>query len=280
VLVVPIKKTTDKFIGQAISKGRIVVPNSFSPVKCGKLFLIDDVSQLGISFPQQAIEILAENNQPLEILRAQDLAFNLSKLIREKNNPVLVGGGGVLTYFLLRNARYEKEPKQIIEVERDYSSGKPVCRLLRAEKLSSNLIIDDVLASGQTISTILSNQSRQSEIDLACLVASSNIPKGNEGYRIRQNSTMTGIRTLYSTQFVNGQRQKTGYDAKPAILSLRYLITKAVNNDDYAKNYLANKFGGLQKAEAIRDLLSRVDTEPLNLLRRNPKEFLDKWKVK
>jgi len=287
-LVAFIRRTTDKYVGQSIRKGFIRVPDS-STVVDGPLFLFDDVSPLGISYPAELVDALKTNNQPLTMFNAQELAEKLVNVLPQTDDLAVFDGGGILAYLFLKRAGYngkltEKSPS-LVRVDRRYVDGRPVCTCAVPLERKPALIIDDILASGQTVVTAM-RQSRTGSIvnderpvGLACLLASTNVPKGsacaaaNENYRERQKSTVPGIAMLYCSQLVNGAVYNGG-NSKPAILSLRYLLTKAVDNQDYREGYLTKKFGGPDNAARIVSLLARINRNPLDLLRKDPALFL------
>ena len=260
------KRTLDKYLFPSINKGFIKTPGNQLLVEDKTLFLFDDLTPLGISYPKDLVEILKEKNQPSKIYNARELASKLVPLLPETEVTVL-SGGGVLTYLFLKAEGYRGSLFNIIQVKREYIDGRPECSL--TGKISpSELVIDDILASGQTICTII-DQCPNEETEFACLLASSNVPKGEKGYRQRQQTTIPGVSRFYCSQFVNGIENR-----KPAILSLRYLLTKAVDNGDYSQGYLSKKFGGEEKIKVLLDLIKGINREPIDLLRENPIEFL------
>ncbi len=263
------KKRTDKFLKNSLGKGKIIIANRGPVVEGGTLFLFDDISPLGIKYPQELVEVLEQNNSPTRIFNAQELAESIVERIPVKENIVLMSGGGVLSYLFLSRAGYEGVAKGIINIERTYQNGKPFCELISKPEFNPDLIIEDIIASGQTLTTVNSSVESNS-LEMACLLASSNIPQGIKGYRNRKGSTLEGISKLYCAQLVNGLNGVM----KPAILSLRYLITKALDDEDYSNNYLARKFGGLEEASKICELVGKVDRQQIDLLRKDPISFL------
>ena len=179
-------------------------------------------------------------------------------------------GGGILTYLFLRRAGYQGLAQGIINVGRNYQEGKPFCELIDKPEFIPFLIIEDILASGQTLEKTLSSYGEQ-ELEIVCLMASSNISPGKRGYRDRNGSTIRGVSRLYCSQLVNGYPNGT---TKPAILSLRYLITKALDDKDYNNSYLSRKFGGIEEALKICELVRKVDRQKIDLLRTDPTSFL------
>jgi len=260
------RRTLDKYIIQSINKGFIITPGNKPFVEDKTLFLFDDLTPLGISYPKDLVETLKEQNPPSEVYNAQELASKLVPLLPKAEATVL-SGGGVLTYLFLKREGYNGNLGNIIQTRREYVEGKPECSVIGDISLSS-LVIDDILASGQTLCTTL-NQCSENETEFACLLASSNVPKGEKGYRNRQRTTISGIRRLYCPQFVNGIENR-----KPAILSLRYLLTKATDNGDYYQGYLQKKFGGEANIKRILDLVKEINREPIDLLRTDPLRFL------
>lgn len=221
------------------------------------------------------IFFLEQNNKPFRIFDAQELAQDLYKLVPISDEISIFDGGGVLAYLFLKRAGYQGRAKEVLRVKREYTDGKPVAVLQEKPVLKSEICIDDILASGQTLRVVLEEYG--SLIEFVCLLASSNIPKGRDKYRERQRTTVSGVKKLYCAQFVNGCPIETGGNLKPAILSLRYLVTKAIDNQDYQQNYLARKFGGPENVEKLTKLLKGVNRAPLDLLRRNADEFLRKY---
>jgi hypothetical protein len=255
VLVVFIR-STDKYLRRSINKGFIEGP---SEIKDNALFVYDDVSALGMSYPQELIELL-EKNQATTLLNAQDLATDLVKIL-PVDDLVVMQGGGVLAYLFLQQAGYQGALRDVVEVARTYENGIPNCKLISSVTYKPKLLLDDIIASGQTIAQV------QAE-GVACLLASANVSKGLKGYRVRDRSTLPGVAKMYCPKFVNN------VNLKPAILSLRYLMTKAIDNGDYSENYLARKFGGLEQARDLCAMIQGLDREPIDLLRRDYKEFL------
>lgn len=278
-----VKRTTDKFLKQSINKGFIKVPDQRNPIADGTLFLLDDISGLGIEYPKELITTLEKNNSPLIVYQAQELAENLVTILPESRELGVIEGGGLLAYVFLYRAGYQNLPSGLIRVERKYLFGRPVARLIEFPLTKCTLILDDILASGQTLRSAVNYQISEypdRNTEFACLLASSNIPKGEKGYRKRERSTIQGVDKMYSSQFVNGlfmdEENKTG-NKKPAILSLRYLITKAVDEQDYGKEYLSKKFGGIETAKKIQKLVKEINREPIDLLRNDPIKFLETY---
>lgn len=186
-------------------------------------------------------------------------------------------GGGVLAFSFLRRAGYKGKLEGTIDIRREYLFGKPVCDLRDYPVFRPKLIIEDIIASGQTLAKALSTGWFSDGLEVACLMASSNIPQGKNNYRERSGSTIPYVKTLYCPKWVNGCFNPDGSNQKPAILSLRYLLTKAVENDDYRKEYLSKKFGGEENSRRIASLLMDIDRRPIDLLRINPASFLEEF---
>lgn len=273
------KRYSDRYLLQAVRKGFVKIPSDKESIKDKTLFVFDDVTPLGIVYPRDLILALGERNSPLELIQAQELASSLVRVLPVTDKLTVLDGGGVLSYLFLKKAGYTGQKQEVVRVIREYPQGKPVCRLVDSPNVSSNLILDDILASGQTLTTVTS-VFPSGELDVACLMASANVPRGIAGYRRREGSTISGVRRLYCGQLVNGLMDENKNNRKPAILSLRYLLTKAVDQGDYTKTYLAKKFGGIEKAGEICSLLSEVNREPIDLLRKDPKAFLAAYGVK
>lgn len=277
VLIVVINRCySDRYVSRSVRQGYIIIPQAKTQVDDQTLFLFDDVTALGIAYPTALVEILQEYNQPLRILRAEELAQNLAPLLPPRKDVVALSGGGILTYLFLRQAGYQGELCAIAEVERIYSQGIPLCQLKGPLPCAPRFLMDDIIASGKTLDTVLKS-SQSNTVDIACLVASTNVPKGNDGERMRDRSTFVGVQRLYCSQLVNGLLGQDKSNRKPAILSLRYLLTKAVDNGNYREGYLAKKFGGYQRAEQIASLVRMVIRQPIDLLRTNPKQFLAEY---
>ncbi|MBI4147145.1 phosphoribosyltransferase [Candidatus Woesearchaeota archaeon] len=259
-----------------MQKGSLVVPQGKNYVEDKTLFLFDDVSALGVCYPQMLVDLLQEFNKPFTILRAEELAADLVSILPTDKDIAVVSGGGVLTYLFLKRAGYQGELKDIIEIERKYEQGKPLCQLKSTPSFVPDLVLDDIIASGKTVDAFLKKKSSP-KIEIACLVASTNVPKGARGERIRGGSTFGNVERLYCSQLVNGTLDQNKYNRKPAILSLRYLLTKAVDNDDYREGYLAKKFGGYESAKEIASLVKEINCTPISLLRKDPRIFLKRY---
>ena len=283
------KRYGDKYLRRSINQGFIKVPPQQQIID-GVLFIFDDVSPLEIAYPRELVDFLQENNQPTKILNAQDLASDLASIMPESDKLSILTGGGVLTYLFLKRAGYQGSVRNLVDVERTYVNGRPQSNLRSSPCQEQGFIfLDDILASGQTLTTATrSSVANEVYLEFACLLASANVPKGEVDvfnlsteeaiqYRERSKTTLPKIERFYCAQFVNGPFNQSWGNSKPAILSLRYLLTKAVDNDDYRTSYLARKFGGLEKAEKVKDILARVNREPIDLLRKDPKKFLKSY---
>ena len=229
-----------------------------------------------MQYPQELIDALTRYNFPCRILNAQELANSLVRIIPANEQPTLFDGGGILSYLFLRRAGYQADLKEIVNTQRTYPLGVPSCRLTSFPSRTPRILIDDILASGQTVSALL-NQLKCPDLDLICLLASSNIPAGGSEYRKREGSTVPRVSVLYCAQLVNGVPNKGVANKKPAILSLRYLITKAVDNEDYNKTYLVKKFGGIATTQKIQEAIRQINREPIDLLRSDPTRFLERY---
>ncbi len=278
VLVVFIKKgRSDKYWYGQVKRGYICTPKP-ERIQDGALFIFDDVSALGMEYPPELIQALQDNNQPAFVVDALDLAGKISPLVPPEKVTAL-NGGGILSYLFLKMKGYSGELNEVITVLREYPAGRPDCKLISAPRGETNLLIDDILASGQTISTAIAPLDNKS-LEVVCLMASVNIPTGKGNYRCRECSTISGVSKLYCAKFVNGPLERPTGNRKPAILSLRYLLTKALDNQDYAKGYLAKKFGGWKRAVEIQEAIRIVNREPIDLLRKNYRDFLNAYGVK
>lgn len=278
-LVVFTKGRPDKYIWQSVKKGFIKVPNETQIVKDGKLFLFDDLTPLGIKLPIELEQVLKENNEPTYIVNAQKLACDLVDKLPVTEDLAVIDGGGTLAYLFLKRAGYEGQIKDFIKINRWYEFGMPFSRLSKTVKFPPRLILDDIMASGETVTKAIDSVDSKGT-DCVFLMASSNISKGvGKSLRERQYSTLPDIEKVYCGQFVNGTSDGFG-NKKPAILSMRYLLTKAVDDNDYVQSYLMKKFGGQKNAREILEIVKNVDREPIDLLRRDPFEFLNNFGVK
>jgi hypothetical protein len=269
-----IVKGNDKYLPRSVQKGYIIT-SGIELIKNGKLFVFDDVTPLGIDYPKELIDVLIDNNQPCSLLSAEELARQLTPSLPVSDKLAVLAGGGILSYLFLKNSGYQGELlPELVYVARTYTNGVPSC-VLNAKAKDAKIFLDDILASGRTIAKVVENYS-QGDYSMIALLASSNVPKGvpdnEKKFRERQRSTIPGIEKLYCSLFVNGELKQ-----KPAILSLRYLITKALSNGDYTKNYLAKKFGGVESSLEIAEILKKVDAEPLDYLRADPIAFLKNY---
>lgn len=270
------KRLGDSYLSRSIKKGSIIVPNDFV-IEDKALFIFDDITPLGIAYPKELVDILAQNNQPAVVYAAQDLATKLAKILPPSELTVF-DGGGILAYLFLKRAGYQGVLTDIVRVNRTYIDGRPVCKLANKPNKQPTLLLDDILASGQTIVTLLEEMLPEN-LSVGCLLASSNVPQGTSNLRERQGSTLCGVNKLYCARFVNGVRVRKDCQQKPAILSLRYLITKAADNKDYAQGYLIKKFGGEENVRKITALIRDINREPVDLLRQDPYKFLEKYET-
>ena len=264
------KGRTDKFLKTSIRREEIIIPDGAPIVEDGTLFIFDDLTPLGIKCPSELIDTLKQNNIPTTVLNAQDLATNIVNKVPVREKIALMSGGGILSYLFLRRAGYQGKAQGIIDIRRTYQEGKPTCELISKPNFIPSLIMEDIIASGQTLEKALVPY-RNNEPELACLMASSNISQGNKGYRKRAGSTISEVPRMYCSQLVNGAPDGT---KKPSILSLRYLVTKAVDDKDYNNTYLAKKFGGIEQAVKIGELVKDIDRQQIDLLRKDPISFL------
>ncbi|MBS3148296.1 hypothetical protein J4219_05405 [Candidatus Woesearchaeota archaeon] len=263
------RRTSDKYIVQSMRRRNII--SASEQVTDNDLFILDDVTAFGINYPAELIERLCVCNETT-LLSAEELATQLASILPPLPAATL-SGGGVITYTLLKRAGYKTPLEEIASVERTYREGIPECRTQTGIERTDVLLIDDILASGQTLYALLEGKT----IPLAAfLLASTNVSKGNKGYRIREKSTLPSVEQLYCAKLVNGT-QVNGCNKKPAILSLRYLLTKAIDNEDYKTNYLSKKFGGIEPAKRIAELIRGIDREPIEILRRDPMQFIQRY---
>lgn len=278
IVVIGQPRYSDKYLSESLRKGSVKVPFGREYSEIGTLFVFDDVTSLGMNCPSDLLKTLSENNSPTFVFKAEELAQSLVEILPVTDKLTVLDGGGVLSYLFLKKSGYSGSLQEIIKVNREYFEGRPSCFLEQKPKNSPELILDDILASGQTLNTLLIEYSVPTEV--VCLMASANVPKGKEGYRFREGSTLPNTKRLYCGQFVNGLVDENKSNRKPAILSLRYLLTKAVDKGDYSEAYLAKKFGGQERAREICSLLNGVNREPIDLLRRNPRRFLLEYGVR
>ncbi len=201
------------------------------------------------------------------------MAYQISGKLPVKDRMLITSGGGVMAYLFLRRAGYLGKTDRIIEVKRVYRGGIPFCSLDQRIEEKPELIIDDIISSGQTISTII-KEAQLTDLELICLLASSNIDKGGNIYRNRKGSTIEGVDRLYCAQLLNGLPNKCTRNQKPWILSMRYLITKAIDTD--YESYLSKKFGK-EGALKIKEEVSKMNREPIDYLRKDPIGFLKRY---
>lgn len=253
---------------QSIRDEKIVTARAVSDAK---LFLLDDVSFLGIITPQCLVDVLETNNRPFVVYDILSLAQELNKII-PKERLTIFSGGGILSYAALRMCGFDQEISGTIFAERSYETGTPKCIIKNIDGSISDIVLDDIIASAKTIGQV-------NKIGMAaCLIASTNISSDNKEYRIKQGSSINNVNRLVAAQLVNGMMQDKRGNQKPAILSLRYLLTKALMDDDYKKFYLSRKFGGPENAELISALIKDVDARPLYELRSDPQGFIRKYR--
>ncbi len=188
----------------------------------------------------------------------------------------LISGGGVLTYVFLKREGYKPCIREIASVKRDYQEGKPICTLEFKLEQNPFIIIDDILASGQTINSLLAGFAQDFRTSFVCLIASTNIPQGGSRYRERNGATIPKIERVYSAQLVNGIKGNCPGNKIPSILSARYLITKAMDNNDY-NSYLSKKIGGAENISKIIETIMQINREPIDLLRRDPLRFIRRY---
>ncbi len=237
-----------------------------------KLFLLDDVTPFGVD--RARVDILTKMlRDPPVVLDGQALASQLAGLIpRAAVEAVTIGYGGVLTYTLLARNGLDL-PFKMLNVERKYlfvagqKRPKITCTVSGDPDLSGRvtpLLIDDVIASGQTMyrsSLYLRNDS----VSASALVISGDT---RNIWRSSSGSSVNYIDTVYASQIVNGA---AGF---PAILSLRYVLLKTRTKESL--DYFIQKYA---KEEAMEDLgrfLRRPagDVEEMRLLYSDPDAFV------
>jgi hypothetical protein len=258
------------FLYRSYCKGKVIAPQAKQ--REAKLFLFDDLSWLGIKVPSSLLETLAEENKPMEIISIVELAETLKPLLLP--SPIaVINGGGVLALAALKDQGYQFELKELATVTRTYLGGIPQCSVEQDITKDVPLVIDDIIASGKTLLGLRKSKNQT----VAALLTSAFIPQGNGFARERQRSTVLGYDTLYTGTLVNGL-QRSGGNQIPAILSLRYLLTKAIEDEDYNKHYLQKKLGGEAKARRVVDDIKTINTKSLAYLRKDPIRFLQMWR--
>jgi len=279
------EKRNLNFLIQGLENKDIIIRPD-TTIDTANLFILDDISAIGISYPQEIIDYLERVNCPIIVYNAATLAKALAPILPVTDKIIILDGGGVITYLSLKLAGYRGEYQDILTVDRIYNNNIPFCTKKNNVDLTDTLLIDDILASGQTITTAIANAN--TTIDFACLITSANVRESKKqdcrSCRQKKGSTIPGVRTLYTPKFVNGMYRegrgsRPGYNPMPSILSMRYLISKAVDNNDYLEGYLSTKIGGKENAAYLLDLIKQVDREPIDLLRKNPRQFLKEYGV-
>jgi len=231
---------------------------------------------MNVEMPEELVDSLSINNKPTIIYKAEDLSKELCKIMPDflDDEFYVISGGGVITYALLN--RYKKlKAKDIIKVNRIYSkiiNGNPNIEYKIDSQIAKDKIniIDDIVSSGATIYNILKNSNTYCN-NLISLMTSINIRSSDE-FRWKERSTIKGVRKLFTSQLVNGFEGQ-----KPSILSARYLMGKALEDESYLNFYLAKKLGGIEEATKIKNIVSKIDTSEIKLLREYPDKFIIKY---
>ncbi len=231
---------------------------------------MDDVTPFGTD-KDQVKKLIGLLRDPQQLLSAEEQAMQLFRIIpKEEMEIAAIGYGGALTYTLLSREGLDL-PFTMLDAQRNYTfitgEKRPriKCDISGGIAFGSevSLLIDDVVASGQTMYASSMYLGRQF-VNAAALVMSGDV---RSNYRSGSGSSASGIDTLYASQIVNG---KGGF---PAILSLRFVLLKT----EYSGNldYLL-KYAKPENKQELEDLLRSkiIDIEQLRLLYRNPRQFV------
>ncbi len=220
------------------------------------LFILDDASPLGIVLPSELVDLF--RNRRICVLDAEDLARELSYLIKDFKDPLLVGGGGILTYTFLTRFGY-KEDAKIIEVSRKYlyeevDKTPRIIFEINGNQEGRTNCIDDIIASGATISQLGQN--------LRCItLLLSSQARGK--YRKKEGSTVINVDELFTAQRVNCDK---GF---PAIFSSRFLIKQIRDNPDYLR--YVSKY---TDPNTLLTIVKELDKKPFDMLYEDPNKFI------
>lgn len=223
-----------------------------------------------MKIPDEYVSLLRENNESLEVLNAEKLAAELAGIARPAESAYMLGNGGAVACTLL--ARYGFCPRySFIEVRRNYEMRtgckRPAITYdIRApmDRSYSRTVVDDIVASGGTVSALV-EYSGAGEADVLALLLSG---KTRGEFRCKDGSTVKGVKNIVTAQIVDWE------SGMPAILSFRFLLEKAKKNMEYV-NYISKYTGG--DVQRIYDILGKVDTQPFEMLFRDPCEFFQKF---
>lgn len=222
------------------------------------LFILDDLTPFGIKIPAELFGCFKKSGE-IKALNAEDLALELSDLIKENDaNPLVLGGGGILTYALMSRFSYKRDP-EFVKIKRfyKYSPGEKRPRIefkVDGRIGSSKFCIDDIVASGSTINQIGDN--------LTCATLLTSL-QCRGGYRKKEGSTINKVSKLFTAQGVNN---KKGF---PAIFSMRFIAMQTADQKDYVE-YLSK----YSETGTLLEIVKEIDKSPLELLYQDPIKFI------
>ncbi len=223
------------------------------------VFILDDLTPLGVNLPNDLFNCF-NRDRSLCVLDAGDLARGMCSAVVDFEDPVVLSGGGVLTYTLMKREGYDEVP-EIVDIRRDYVLGEGSRRPEIVFSFEGNYdgrnCIDDIVSSGATINQ-LGSDLRVASLMLSC--------QARGVYRTKNGSTIKGIETLFTSGRVNC---KSGF---PAIFSARYLVKKIRDNPSYV-NYVA-KYADASK---LLSVVNEIDKSPFDLLYDDPIQFIERY---
>lgn len=231
-----------------------------------RLFILDDISPLGIELPDEMLSLLKQYNKT-KILDSESLAEDLY-LLAEGDDPVTVlGNGGALTYVLLSRIGYRPD-YSFVGMKRSYGkrrSGKTDIKYdITPNGKAWDRILDDVVAGGGTVNFAI-RELGLNKPEMLLLVLSGE--KRGE-FRCKEGSTISNVDRVVSPVSV---RYNRGF---PAIFSARYLLKK-VPDDRGSRRYLSKYIGG--RVDEFVGIAEGVDIEPLDMLYRDPDLFIKEF---
>jgi hypothetical protein len=223
---------------------------------------LDDLSPLGVKIPAELFDCFKSSKSGTKILDAEELALEASDLIKEiEGKPLIVSGGGILAYTLMSRFYYKRDFDTInIKRTYQYAPGEKRPRIIFSvdDKIeNSRFCIDDIIASGATITQIGEN--------LECATLLTSMQCRGE-YRKKDGSTLIGVDRLYTAQGVDGIK---GF---PAIFSMRFITKQMAMQKDYVE--YVSKYADTKK---LLEIVKDIDTKPLELLYNNPIKFVQDY---
>ncbi|MBR9701355.1 phosphoribosyltransferase [Candidatus Pacearchaeota archaeon] len=223
-----------------------------------ELFILDDLSPFGIKIPADLINSFRKE---VCILDSENLARELTEIIEDFDNPLLIGNGGILTYTLMKRFGYNQNP-EILDIQRKYiyerSKKMPKINFEISGTIDGRKnCLDDIIASGATINQIGEN------LKCASLVLSS---QARGKYRKKEGTSVKNVDELFYSQKVNCA---TGF---PAIFSTRFLVSKVRDSEEY--NTYISKYANL---DMLLPALEKINRAPLDLLYAGPIKFIEEY---